>query len=141
MGEGEGLERAGEEERVGADDVADPQRRGGDGPVAPAAVADGAPVCVAGTAFAFVQLCDELASRDLSFAFAPGSRVMETGGFKGRSRVVSRDELYASITARLGIPNGCIVAEYSMTELSSRRAPPGAPPLSGTGKSRRARRR
>lgn len=84
-----------------------------------AAVADGAPVCVAGTAFAFVQLCDELASRDLSFAFAPGSRVMETGGFKGRSRVVSRDELYASITARLGIPNGCIVAEYSMTELSS----------------------
>ena len=98
-----------------------------------AAVDDGVPVCIAGTAFAFVQLCDELAERNLSFAFAPGSRVMETGGFKGRSRVVSRDELYATMSARFGISDERIVAEYSMTELSSqwydddrrvKRAPP-----------------
>ncbi len=86
---------------------------------AKAAIADGAPVCIAGTAFAFVQLCDELAKREIALAFAPGSRVMETGGFKGRSRVVTRDQLYASIGACFGIPAERIVAEYSMTELSS----------------------
>lgn len=84
-----------------------------------AAVEDGVPVCIAGTAFAFVQLCDELAGRDLTFAFAPGSRIMETGGFKGRSRIVSRDDLYAALVARFGIAEERIVAEYSMTELSS----------------------
>jgi len=84
-----------------------------------AAIEDGAPVCIAGTAFAFVQLCDELAERKQSFAFAPGSRIMETGGFKGRSRVVSREDLYASLVACFGIPDERIVAEYSMTELSS----------------------
>ena len=84
-----------------------------------AAVEDGVPVCIAGTAFAFVQLCDELAARDATFAFAPGSRIMETGGFKGRSRIVSRDDLYAALVGRFGIPGERIVAEYSMTELSS----------------------
>lgn len=84
-----------------------------------AAVEDGVPVCIAGTAFAFVQLCDELAERGATFAFAPGSRIMETGGFKGRSRIVSREELYAAMVARFGIPDERIVAEYSMTELSS----------------------
>ena len=44
---------------------------------------------------------------------------METGGFKGRSRAVERDELYASLSARLGIPTRDIVAEYGMTELTS----------------------
>ena len=84
-----------------------------------AAVEDGVPVCIAGTAFAFVQLCDELAERGATFAFAPGSRIMETGGFKGRSRIVSREELYAAMVARFGIREERIVAEYSMTELSS----------------------
>jgi len=84
-----------------------------------AAVEDGVPVCIAGTAFAFVQICDELAERKQTFTFAPGSRIMETGGFKGRSRVVSREDLYASLVACFGIPDDRIVAEYSMTELSS----------------------
>ena len=44
---------------------------------------------------------------------------METGGFKGRSRAVSRDDLYARLEARLGIPCDSIVAEYGMTELLS----------------------
>jgi hypothetical protein len=44
---------------------------------------------------------------------------METGGYKGRSRQFSRAELRALITDRLGIPPGCIVSEYGMSELSS----------------------
>ena len=86
---------------------------------ASAAIGDHQPVCVAGTAFAFVQLCDELTSRGIHPALPKGSRVMETGGFKGRSRIVGRDELYASIESTLGIEQSNIIAEYSMTELSS----------------------
>ena len=48
-----------------------------------------------------------------------GSRVMETGGFKGRSRVLSREALYAEIEKRLGVPPGRIVNQYGMTELGS----------------------
>jgi hypothetical protein len=84
-----------------------------------AAGSAGVPVCVAGTAFAFVALWDALEASVARFACAPGSRVMETGGFKGRSRVVERDDLYDGIAARLGIAREAIVAEYGMTELTS----------------------
>src|SRR5690606_33965918 len=48
-----------------------------------------------------------------------GSRVMDTGGFKGHSRAVPRDELYAGIQARLRVPPAWVVNEYGMTEMSS----------------------
>jgi acyl-CoA synthetase (AMP-forming)/AMP-acid ligase II len=44
---------------------------------------------------------------------------METGGFKGRSRAVSRDDLYDELNRRLGVPLRHIVNEYGMTELLS----------------------
>jgi hypothetical protein len=83
------------------------------------AIADNAPVCLAGTAFAFVHVCDELATRGLLFALPVGSRAMETGGFKGRSRVVARADLHASIATSFGIALDRIVGEYGMTELTS----------------------
>jgi hypothetical protein len=83
------------------------------------AVAQRQPVCISGTAFALVALLDALASDAVSFAAPPGSRIMETGGFKGRSRVVAREELYAELTARLGVPADAIIAEYGMTELTT----------------------
>ncbi len=80
---------------------------------------DGAAVCVATTAFALVALLDALAERSADLALPAGSRVMETGGFKGRARVVDRAALYRETSARLAVPIGAIVAEYGMTELSS----------------------
>ena len=80
---------------------------------------EGAAVCVATTAFALVALLDALRERGLHLALPPGSRIMETGGFKGRTRVVGRADLYADASARLGVPVEMIVAEYGMTELSS----------------------
>jgi hypothetical protein len=76
-------------------------------------------VCVAATAFALVALLDALAERGVTLALPEGSRIMETGGFKGRTRVVARAELYRQAADRLGVPAGAIVAEYGMTELSS----------------------
>jgi hypothetical protein len=80
---------------------------------------DGAPVCVLGTAFALVHTLDALREAETSFRLPPGSRLMDTGGFKGRSREVTRDELYGAVDERLGIPHAWCVNEYGMTEMSS----------------------
>jgi len=72
-----------------------------------------------GTAFSFVHLLDFLGERDLRFQLPPGSRVMETGGYKNRSRSLPKAELHALITERLGIPRENIICEYGMSELSS----------------------
>lgn len=73
------------------------------------------PVCVLGTAFHFLNLFDH----GLRLQLPVGSRVMETGGFKGRSREVSKRELYRLIEEHLGIPASHVVNEYGMTELST----------------------
>ncbi len=80
---------------------------------------DGAPVCLATTAFALVALLDELDARGRALALPAGSCVMETGGFKGRTRIVARDELYPRAARALALDTAAIVAEYGMTELSS----------------------
>jgi hypothetical protein len=84
-----------------------------------AACAAGTPVALCGTAFAFVHLLDALAGRGRALRLPAGSRAMETGGFKGRSRELGREELYAGIEARLGIGAARIVNQYGMTELGS----------------------
>ena len=77
------------------------------------------PVFLLGTAFAFVHLFDHCAKEKLTFELAEGSRVMETGGFKGRSRELAKADLYALFERALGIPTARIVNEYGMTELST----------------------
>ena len=85
------------------------------------------PILLLGTAFLFVHLLDYLAEKQLSFRLPPGSRVMETGGYKGRSRAMPKAELHALITERLGIPPSHIMCEYGMSELSSQAYDLGAP--------------
>ncbi|MFU8803809.1 MAG: long-chain fatty acid--CoA ligase, partial [Bradymonadaceae bacterium] len=80
------------------------------------AIEDGARTMLLGTAFGFVEFFD---STTRSFALPTGSRLLETGGFKGKSREVSREELYEEFRDRLGIALTHCVSEYSMTELSS----------------------
>jgi hypothetical protein len=76
-------------------------------------------VCIAGTAFGFVALLDALAASGRRFVAPAGSRIMETGGFKGRTRVLERRDLYARLEETFAIPYSAIVAEYGMTELVS----------------------
>ena len=77
------------------------------------------PAAVVGTAFSFVHLLDELDRRGLRYTLPAGSRVMETGGFKGRSRELTRTELHAGISTALGVPAAAIVNQYGMCELGS----------------------
>ncbi|MBD0319553.1 MAG: long-chain fatty acid--CoA ligase, partial [Gemmatimonadetes bacterium] len=80
---------------------------------------EGAPVCVLGTAFALVHALDAMRARGESFRLPSGSRLMDTGGFKGRAREVTRGELYGAIHDRLRIGPEWCVNEYGMTEMSS----------------------
>ncbi len=81
------------------------------------AVADGQAVALLGTSFAFVHAEEQLGA--LHIQLPHGSRIMHTGGYKGRSREVEPAELRRAMGARYRIPEPRIIAEYGMTELSS----------------------
>lgn len=76
------------------------------------------PAIVLGTSFAFVHLLEARLPEGATL-LPEGSRAMQTGGFKGRSREVPAEELRAAIARSLGVPPSHVVGEYGMTELSS----------------------
>jgi hypothetical protein len=75
------------------------------------------PVLLLATAFAYVHLIDALQGRSLPLP--RGSRAMQTGGFKGRTREVPADVLRQMIAATFDVPRSEVVGEYGMTELTS----------------------
>lgn len=75
------------------------------------------PMLVLGTSFAFVHFVDAI-GKD-TFALPAGSRVMQTGGYKGKTREVPADVLRSDLSRVFRIDERAIVAEYGMTELSS----------------------
>ncbi|MCC6232472.1 MAG: long-chain fatty acid--CoA ligase [Verrucomicrobiales bacterium] len=77
------------------------------------------PVVMLGTAFGLVHLCDGLRELGLALELPPGSRVMETGGYKGRSRELDPEDLHRLVADTLGVGREWIVREYGMSELSS----------------------
>jgi hypothetical protein len=83
------------------------------------AAAGGVAVLLCGTAFSLVHLLEAMESAGHQIALPEGSRAMETGGFKGRSRELPRDELYQRIGFALGLLPDSIVNQYGMTELGS----------------------
>ncbi|MEM9068443.1 MAG: acyl-protein synthetase [Myxococcota bacterium] len=87
------------------------------------------PVALLGTSFAFVHAYEELKT---PLALPEGSCVMQTGGFKGRSREVSPKAMLTMLQESFGVPPARVIAEYGMTELSSQAyettlVAPGAP--------------
>lgn len=74
------------------------------------------PVTLFGTAFAFVQLFDGVSQK---WRLPAGSVVVETGGFKGRTREVPPGELYGLFGSRLGVPTESCYSEYGMSEMAS----------------------
>jgi phenylacetate-coenzyme A ligase PaaK-like adenylate-forming protein len=76
------------------------------------------PIAICGTAFSFVHLIDAWMHQS-PLRLPPGSRLLETGGFKGRSREVSKAELYAQMGRIFSVQDTAIWNEYGMSELSS----------------------
>lgn len=79
-----------------------------------------APILLLGTSFAFVHFLDAtVEADDADWQLPRGSRIMETGGFKGRSREVPAEILRENLAQRFGIPETSVVNQYGMTELGS----------------------
>jgi hypothetical protein len=83
------------------------------------AVGENRPLGLLGTAFSFVHLLDHLQAAAKRFALPKGSRVMETGGYKGRARIVSKAQLRLMLSKFLGVPASQVLGEYGMSELGS----------------------
>ncbi|HSG05601.1 MAG TPA: long-chain fatty acid--CoA ligase, partial [Nitrospiria bacterium] len=75
------------------------------------------PVFLLGITLAFYQLMERLRLDGYKFSLPAGSRIMDTGGFKGRRIQLSKESLYSWYQDVLGIPSPHIVNEYGMTEM------------------------
>lgn len=84
---------------------------------ATALMREDAPFLVLGTSFAMVHLLDAL--DEAPFRLPAKTRLMQTGGFKGKSREVDAPKLRKDLARALRIEEKDIVSEYGMTELSS----------------------
>ena len=83
------------------------------------AIRIGEPVLLLGTAFSYVHLLDYLSEKSLSLRLPAGSKVLETGGYKGRSRILEKSELHLMMSRYVGVKGSGIISEYGMSELSS----------------------
>lgn len=79
----------------------------------------GRPVAVLGASYSWVHLIDALEARDLRFALPPGSRLLDTGGFKGQSRDIPMQVFYDLLSRQFGVPAQSCINMYGMTELST----------------------
>jgi hypothetical protein len=75
------------------------------------------PVLLLATSFALVWLLEALGDRRVPLP--PGSVVMHTGGFKGKSRELPAPELVRAVCRALALEPAQLIGEYGMTELSS----------------------
>lgn len=69
------------------------------------------PDLIIGPAFAYVDIEGR--------ALAPGSIVIETGGYKGKTREIPKPELYKRLSQKFQIDEARILSEYGMCEISS----------------------
>jgi hypothetical protein len=79
----------------------------------------GEPYALLGASYSFVHLIDELGQLGRSFRLPPGSKVLDTGGYKGHSRDLPMGDFYAMLSAALGIGRDRCINMYGMTELST----------------------
>lgn len=77
------------------------------------------PVLLIGATFSFIHLVDECKKRNLQFQLPDKSRVMDTGGSKGRSREVDSNLFKEEMSQLFSIPQENGRNMYGMTELSS----------------------
>ena len=81
-----------------------------------AAESDGEAVGVLAASFGLVHFLEHCQEQGLHFRLPAGSRVMDTGGYKGRSREYAKDDLYGMVAELLGVPDSHVVNMYGMTE-------------------------
>lgn len=74
------------------------------------------PVALLAASFGLVHFLEYCREQRVHLTLPEGSCVMDTGGYKGRSRGYAKHELYGMVTDTLGVPGSQIVNMYGMTE-------------------------
>jgi hypothetical protein len=77
------------------------------------------PVFVLGTALALIECMAAFQKQNRNFKLPFGSRILDTGGYKGRHLEITREELQNRLCEIFGVPREYLLNEYGMTELSS----------------------
>ena len=75
------------------------------------------PLMLLGTTLSFMQFFEHLGESTIKLP--QHTRLMDTGGTKGRMRNMRREEFYELCEKRLGIQTPYIINEYGMTEMGS----------------------
>jgi Acyl-protein synthetase, LuxE len=83
------------------------------------AEAQGEPVMLVGATFSLVRFFDACAEQETRFKLPPGSRMADGGGYKGRSRELTKAAFLATAAGTLGVPQEYCVNLLGITELSS----------------------
>lgn len=79
----------------------------------------GQPFALLGASYSFVHLMDALQERGTTFGLPQGSRLLDTGGFKGQSREVPMASFYDQLSTTFGVRREQCINMYGMTELST----------------------
>ena len=81
----------------------------------------GKPISLLGASYSFILLFELLKDRGLGtiFPLPSGSRILDTGGFKGQVDEMELSEFYSILSSNFKIPFSSCINMYGMTELSS----------------------
>ena len=79
----------------------------------------GVPVTLIGPSFGFVHFFDWMKAEGRRLELPAGSRLMDAGGYKGRSREISRDAFVSWAAEMCGVPRERVINLLGMTELAS----------------------
>ncbi len=82
-------------------------------------IEDQAPVTIIGGSFGFVNFIDNIAPQLGTLPLPEGSRVLDAGGFKGRSRELTRKGFLELVTEFFQLPALQCLNLYGLTELGS----------------------
>jgi phenylacetate-coenzyme A ligase PaaK-like adenylate-forming protein len=77
------------------------------------------PVYLLGATFSFIHFVEYMENNNLRFQLPKGSRVLDTGGSKGRAIEMSSDHFKEMVAEAFALPKSDCVNMYGMTELSS----------------------
>jgi len=77
------------------------------------------PLLLIGVTYAFIGFIDRCQAAGTRFRVPYGSRIVDTGGSKGRGRSMSRNGLLRALWEYFGVPGYHVANEYGMTEMCS----------------------
>lgn len=76
-------------------------------------------VSILGASFSFVHLMDAMQQAGRQFRLPAGSRLLDTGGYKGQARELPLEAFYGQLQDCFGVARSDCINMYGMTELSS----------------------